>query len=75
MMLPMTNSFRQGLYNKLYDKRDTLNYKLTTTNVKESWHAIQHRIERLNQIEQTLNDTPDLSQGEYERFEARIEEV
>lgn len=65
----MSNRWRQGLYNKIYEKQEKIKEKQKIT------HRDIIRQEKLEKIEEELDDKPLINDAEFERLETRIEQI
>lgn len=68
----MSNRWRQSLYRQINEKKENLQEQRIR---EELNHEIVMRIERLEQIERELHETPAMSDDEFEHFERKIEAV
>jgi len=69
----MTNRWRQSLYNEINRKKSELEEQ---EHREELNHEIVLKKERLEEIEEELEDTPLLnSEEEFENFERKIENI
>lgn len=69
----MTNRWRQSLYRQINQKKENLQKQRIR---EELDHEVVMRIERLEQIERELHETPLLNnEEEFENFERKIEAV
>lgn len=65
----MSNRWRRGLQNKVYDKKNQLEQK------EELSYRDLLAKEELEEIEEELNDLPVMDEDTFEEIETRIEEI
>jgi len=69
----MTNRWKRGLQTQINQKKEKLQEKRIEEEIN---HEVVLRIERLEQIERELEETPLLnSEEEFENFERKIENI
>lgn len=69
----MTNRWKRGLQTQINQKKEKLQEKRIEEEIN---HEVVMRIERLEQIERELEETPLLnSEEEFENFERKIENI
>jgi len=69
----MTNRWKRGLQTQINQKKEELQEKRIEEEIN---HEVVLRIERLEQIERELEDTPLLNaEEEFENFERKIENI